>query len=419
MNTIIKRITSLEILDSRGNPTVKTTVLLEDGSTGVCSVPSGASTGIYEAIELRDGEKRYDGKGVKKAIHSVEKKIAKVLVGMDARDQYEIDEAMMDLDGTDNKSELGANAILSVSIAAAKAVARSMGIDLFRYFHSLIPNHDYHLPTPMFNVMNGGAHADNSLSVQEFMLIPTGIDEFGEQLRAAAEIDHTLKKTLKKMGVTTGVGDEGGFAPGMINDEQALDLLVGAISSAGYEDKVKIGMDVAISQYWEADDKVYAVPGIKYGNNLVGDAEEIIDFYLGLIKLYPIISIEDGLFEDDWEGWKLMQKKMGKKIMNVGDDFTVTNPKRLRKAIRENTINSMIMKPNQIGSLSEVLEVVKMCKDSDIKIIASHRSGETTDTFIADLAVGVGAEYCKFGAPIRGERVCKYNRLLEINNLIQ
>lgn len=418
MNTKIKKISALEILDSRGNPTIKTTVILEDGSSGTCSVPSGASTGKYEAVELRDGGKRYGGKGVTKAVRNVEKKIADLLVGKDAREQYEMDKLMLVADGTKDKSKLGANAILSVSIALAKAVSVSMEIDLFRYFHSLVPNHDYHLPVPMFNIMNGAAHSDNNLSIQEFMLVPKGVDDYREQLRSAAEIDHVLKKNLKKMGVTTGVGDEGGFSPGGINDEQALDMLIQAISDAGYEGKVKIALDVAISQYWEDDDKIYAVPGVKFGNNLVGKADEVIDFYKGLIKLYPIISIEDGIHEDDWDGWIKMQKILGGEVMNVGDDFTVTNPERLAKAIKEKTINAMILKPNQVGTLSEVLQVVKMCNDSDIKIIASHRSGETVDTFISDLAVGVGAQFCKFGAPIRGERVAKYNRLLEIENLL-
>lgn len=419
MNTAIKKISSLEILDSRGNPTVKTTVVLEDGSSGVCSVPSGASTGKFEAVELRDGGKRYSGKGVKNAVRNVEKRIFETLRGKDSRDQSAIDKAMVDLDGTSNKSELGANAILSVSFACAKASANALGIDLFRYFHSLASNSEYKIPTPMFNIMNGGAHADNNLSIQEFMIVPVGIEGLAEQIRAAVETDHALKGILKKRGGSTGVGDEGGFAPQMINDEQALDLIVEAISSAGYDGLIKIALDVAISQYWEEDDQVYAVPGVKFGENLVGKSSEIIQFYEGLLEVYPIISIEDGINEDDWAGWAEMEEKLGGQIMNVGDDFTVTNPSRLKKAIDEKCINSMILKPNQIGTVSEVFDVIKLCKENNIKIVASHRSGETTDTFIADLAVGIGAEFCKFGAPVRGERVCKYNRLLEIDSILR
>jgi len=419
MNTIIRKITALEILDSRGNPTIKTTVYLGDGVQGTCSVPSGASTGKFEAVELRDGEKRFGGKGVQKAIRNVEKRISEALVGKDARNRKEIDQIMFDLDGTENKSELGANAILSVSVACARASANAMGIDLFRYFHSLTPGADYKMPTPMFNIMNGGAHADNNLSIQEFMIVPVGVEGLAERLRAAAEITYTLKSILKKRGGSTGIGDEGGFAPQMINDEQAFDLIIEAISGAGYDGRVKIALDVAIAQYWEADDEVYAVPGVKYGENLVGKAPEIVQFYEGLLEVYPIMSIEDGLDEEDWAGWKVMQEKLGSKIMNVGDDFTVTNPKRLQKAIDEKCINAMILKPNQIGSLSEVIEVVKICKENDIKIVASHRSGETIDTFISDLAVGIGAEFCKFGAPVRGERVAKYNRMLEIEKALK
>lgn len=419
MNTTIKKITSLEILDSRGNPTVKTTVHLEDGSKGVCSVPSGASTGKFEAVELRDGGKRYFGKGVTTAVRNVEKRISEVLIGKDARNQKEVDQAMFDIDGTENKSELGANAILSVSVACAKASANAMGIDLFRYFHSLTPGADYRMPSPMFNIMNGGAHADNNLSIQEFMIVPIGVDGLSERLRAAAEITYTLKSIIKKRGGSTGIGDEGGFAPQAVNDEQALDLIVEAISGAGYEGRVKIAIDVAISQYWDSDDEIYAVPGVKFGENLVGKAPEIVKFYEGLMEVYPIISIEDGLDENDWEGWKVMQTKFGSKVMNVGDDFTVTNPKRLQKAIDEKCINAMILKPNQIGSITEVIEVVKICKENDIKIIASHRSGETSDTSIVDLAIGIGAEFCKFGAPVRGERVAKYNRMLEIEKVLE
>lgn len=414
MDTTIKSISSIEILDSRGNPTVQTTVILNDGSTGICSVPSGASTGKFEAVELRDGGKRYGGKGVREAVRNVEKKILKILENIDARNQSEVDKRMLELDGTKNKENLGANAILSVSIASAKAAADSMGLDLFRYFHSLVTTNNYEIPTPMFNIMNGGAHADNNLSIQEFMIVPVGIEGYEERLKAASEITYALKNILKKRGASTGVGDEGGFSPQMINDEQAMDLIIEAISEAGFEGRVKIGIDVAISQYWEKDDEVYAVPRVKFGENLVGSAPEVIEFYKGLLEIYPIISIEDGLDEEDWDGWKFMQEKLGGVIMNVGDDFTATNPKRLGKAIDENCLNAIILKPNQIGTLTEVLKVVEICRKNKIKIIASHRSGETTDTFIADMSVGFGAEFAKFGAPIRGERVAKYNRLLEI-----
>jgi enolase len=425
MDTTIKSITAREILDSRGNPTVKAEVTLESGALGEFSVPSGASTGVHESRELRDGDlARYNGKGVLTAVENVNSTIANKLVGMDGLKQQEIDEALIKLDGTKNKSKLGANALLAVSVANCKAIAISQNRKFYNYLNGILyeyldeaKNPQLKIPTPLFNILNGGAHADNSLSIQEFMIVPIGIETFAEQLRTGVEINHVLKKILKERGATTSVGDEGGFAPNLPTDETALDFLVEAVESSGYklESEIVFGLDIAASQYWEEDDKVYAIPNVSGEKVLVDKPEKVVDFYLGLTKKYPIYIIEDPLAEDDWKGWEKYAKRVDfKKTLLVGDDLTVTNPERIEKAAKLKVINGLIIKPNQIGTLSEVFEVIKICNKYNIAKIISHRSGETTDTFLADLAVACNSAFFKDGAPVRGERVAKYNRLLEI-----
>jgi enolase len=425
MFTSIKSITAQEILDSRGNPTVKAEVTLESGAKGSFSVPSGASTGLYEAQELRDGDlARYNGKGVLTAVENVNTQISDKLKDMDALKQEEIDETLINLDGTKNKSKLGANAILAVSFAVCKAAAASQSRKLYNYLNGILAQFldqvetpSLGIPTPLFNILNGGAHADNTLSIQEFMIIPVGIERFSEQLRAGSEIDHTLKKILKERGATTSVGDEGGFAPSLPSDETALEFLVEAVEVSGFklENEIVFGLDIAASQYWEEDDKVYAIPNISGEKVLVDKPEKVSDFYVGLLNKFPIRLVEDPLAENDWKGWKKLAGKLNlKEKILVGDDLTVTNPKRVERAAKEKIINGLIIKPNQIGTLTEVFEVIKICNKYKVAKIVSHRSGETTDTFIADLAVACNAEFIKDGAPIRGERVAKYNRLLEI-----
>lgn len=426
MDTSISSIKAHEILDSRGSPTLKVFVNLEDGSQGTFMVPSGASTGIYEAVELRDGDMdRYNGRGVLEAIGNVEEEIASRLKGEDALDQKKIDNILIELDGTKNKSNLGANAILGASVAVCKAAAKSQKRESYNYINSLYTktcdNSDstkLSIPIPLFNIMNGGAHADNNLSIQEFMVIPVGIETFKRQIQAGVEINSQLRNILKERGATTGIGDEGGFAPNLPNDETALDLITEAVERAGYklDNEIILGLDIAASQYWEEDDKVYAIPQVAGKKVLVDKPEKIVEFYLKLVDKYPIKIIEDPLGENDWKGWSKLAKRLDfeNKIL-VGDDLTVTNPERVRRAIKKKAINGLIIKPNQIGTLSEVFEVVRLCNENQITKIVSHRSGETVDTFLADLAVGVGSQYIKNGAPIRGERVAKYNRLLEIS----
>jgi len=424
MNSKIQKITALEILDSRGNPTVRAEVFLEDGSKGSFDVPSGASTGIYEAHELRDGDMaRYHGLGVLTAINNIVNIIQPELIGMDATDQIAIDEKLLSLDDSEDKSKLGANSILPVSIANAKAASVNSERKLYNYLNSLLTSYiqkdmvELSLPTPLFNIMNGGAHADNSLSIQEFMVIPVGIKHFKEQLRAGSEINFTLKNILKQRGATTCVGDEGGFAPSLPNDETAIDFIIEAVEKAGYkiDTEIKLGVDIAASQFWETDDKVYAIPNIGGRKVFVDKPSKLIDFYMNLLKKYPLYIIEDPLAENDWEGWVEFAKQPEiKDKLLVGDDLTVTNPKRLQEAIEKKAINAMIIKPNQIGTLTEIFEVINICKKNNIIMIFSHRSGETTDTFIADLAVASGGKFLKDGAPVRGERTAKYNRLLEI-----
>lgn len=405
MDKTIEFISAREIIDSRGNPTVEAKVILKSGAVGVASVPSGASTGIHEAHELRDGDKsRFSGKGVLTAVKNVNEIIFPALRGHDATDQVSIDETMISLDGTANKSRLGANAILAVSLATARAVAEANELELYEY----LSTGQNSAPIPMFNVLNGGAHASNNVDIQEFMIVPHGLS-LNNGIRAGVEIYHTLGKILRARGLATGVGDEGGFAPNLSSDEEAIELLCIAIKDAGYDfDKVGIALDVASSEWYEGGK--YILPK----RNKTMSAEELIKYYEGLTERYPIISIEDGLAEDDFEGWVALTKALGGKIMLVGDDLFVTNVERLKEGIKLGIGNSILIKPNQIGSLSETLSVIKLAQESGYKVILSHRSGETTDTAISDISVAVGAEFIKSGAPCRGERVAKYNRLTEI-----
>ena len=406
MKNIIKKIVAREILDSRANPTVEAKVVLESGIIGVASVPSGASTGLHEAYELRDGDKdRYFGKGVLSAVQNVNEVIAPALIGKSVMDQDEIDKIMIDLDGRENKSYLGANAILAVSLACSRAAAAESGVELYQHLGA----QEISLPTPMFNLLNGGAHAANNIDMQEFMVVPHGLS-LPDAIRAGSEIYHTLGRLLKDRGLSTGVGDEGGFAPNLENDEEAIKLLCEAIEKSGYStDKVGIALDVASSEWYEKDR--YVMPKRRQ----TMDRVQLISYYIDLCKRYPIISIEDGLSEDDFEGWRELTLALGGKVMLVGDDLFVTNTQRLDMGIKLGAGNAILIKPNQIGSLSETMNVIDMAKNAGYKFIISHRSGETTDTSIADIAVATGAPYIKTGAPCRGERVAKYNRLLEIH----
>ena len=405
MKNIIKKIVAREILDSRANPTVEAKVVLESGIIGVASVPSGASTGLHEAYELRDGDKdRYFGKGVLSAVQNVNEVIAPALIGKSVMNQEEIDKIMIDLDGRKNKSYLGANAILAVSLACSRAAAAESGVELYQHLGA----QEISLPTPMFNLLNGGAHASNNIDIQEFMVVPHGLS-LPDAIRAGSEIYHTLGRLLKDRGLSTGVGDEGGFAPNLENDEEAIKLLCEAIEKSGYStDKVGIALDVASSEWYEKDR--YVMPKRRQ----TMDRVQLISYYIDLCKRYPIISIEDGLSEDDFEGWRELTLALGGKVMLVGDDLFVTNTQRLDMGIKLGAGNAILIKPNQIGSLSETMNVIDMARNAGYKFIISHRSGETTDTSIADIAVATGAPFIKTGAPCRGERVAKYNRLLEI-----
>ncbi|NTW14094.1 MAG: phosphopyruvate hydratase [Candidatus Moranbacteria bacterium] len=422
MSKIIEVI-AREILDSRGNPTVEVTVRLEDGSLGVAGVPSGASTGKFEAIELRDGDKsRYLGAGVLHAVENVNGELREAVTGMDAADQKTLDEKMIGLDGTDNKGRLGANAILGVSLAAARAQAKSAGVPLYRHIRSLagLPAEIGTFPVPMFNVINGGKHADSGLSVQEFKLVPYGIPTYPEQLRAGSEIFHTLKKILENESLSTGVGDEGGFAPHMESHAHALETLQKAITDAGYVPgkDVFVGLDVAASSFYdESEDQYYLLP-----EDVKLSRESLVNMYRDWMAKYSVISIEDGLNEEDWSGWAQMKEKLekesagwGKKVMLIGDDLLVTNPKRVEKAVAEKSCNAVLIKVNQIGTLTETLDCMRIARDNGYDAVVSHRSGETTDDFIADLAVGAGAGFIKTGSLSRGERLAKYNRLLAID----
>ncbi len=408
----IRKIVAREILDSRGNPTVEATVVLESGITGVAAAPSGASTGKFEAHEKRDGEMgRYNGKGVLSAVHAVNHLIAPSLLGRAACQQREIDEKMIELDGTPQKERLGANATLAVSLAVARAAARQCGLPLYRYMGGILSST---LPCPMMNILNGGAHAGNNIDIQEFMILPLGAKSFAEALRWGSEIYHALGRILRQRGLSTTVGDEGGYAPDLKSDEEALDLILEAIHAAGYEQSgVKIALDVAASE-WQKQGKLYRLPkrGSEYSR------EGMIDYLEGLVERYPIHSIEDGLAEEDHEGWQLLTKRLGQRVMLVGDDLFVTNAERLREGIRAGLGNAVLVKPNQIGTLTQTLEVIALSREAGYQTILSHRSGETEDTTIADLAVGCGSPFIKAGAPCRTDRVAKYNRLLRIEGAL-
>ena len=399
-----------EILDSRGNPTVEATVFLHDGTVGVASVPSGASTGKFEAHEKRDGDPDYyHGKGVTKAVYNVCKVISPAIAGISAGEQHELDRILCELDGTENKSRLGANAILAVSLANARAAANFYGIPLYRYLGGAEAQR---LPVPMMNILNGGAHAANNVEIQEFMILPVGAATFSDGLRMGSEIYHTLGNILKGMKRVATVGDEGGYAPDLESDEEALDLICQAIEKSGYTtDQIKIALDVAASA-WHRDDGTYHM--MKRGE--IHTADQLIDTYESYIGRYPIISIEDGLGEEDIDAWKKMTARLGSRVALVGDDLFVTNDKRLRKGIHEGFANSILIKPNQIGTLSETMQVIRTAKDANYGFILSHRSGETEDSTLADIAVGMSAPFIKAGAPCRSERVAKYNRLLRIES---
>lgn len=403
----IVHITARQILDSRGNPTVEADVVLSDGSFGRGMVPSGASTGTYEALELRDGGKPFGGKGVRKAISNITDVIAPEIIGMEALDQQQVDRFMIKLDGTPNKSKLGANAILGVSMAVASAAARSTGQSLFRYLGGVGATT---LPVPFMNVLNGGKHADNNVDIQEFMLVPAGAVTFSAALQMAAEIYQSLKSVLKAKGYSTAVGDEGGFAPDLKSNEEALELLTEAIKKAGYGPgrDCYLAIDSAASEFYK--DGKYVLAGEKWE----GDTAGMVDKYASWVRAYPIVSIEDGLFEDDWEGWVLLTKTLGDKIQIIGDDLFVTQKERLEKGIALGAANSVLIKVNQVGSITETLETMETARRAAYRCLVSHRSGETEDSFVADLAVATGAGQIKSGAPARSERVAKYNQLLRI-----
>lgn len=412
----IKDVNALEVLDSRGNPTVQVEVVVDGGFSGMAIVPSGASTGSFEAVELRDGEKdRFFGKGVQKAVENVNKKISKKLIDMNVYDQRKIDEELLKLDDTPNKSNLGANAILGVSLACCKAAANSLGMELYNYIGGINANV---LPVPMMNILNGGKHSDNNINIQEFMIMPIGDITFSERLKRGAEVYQTLKKVLKEKGYMVAVGDEGGFAPTLQSEEEALDLIIEAIKKAGYVPKkdIVLALDIASTEMYEAAKKEGKDGYYFWKTNTLKSKEEMIEYIENLCEKYPIVSVEDGLAEEDWESWKILTQKIGNKVQLVGDDLFVTNPKRLQRGINNNIANCILIKPNQIGTLTETLNTILMAQKNGYKTIISHRSGETEDTTIADIAVAVNAGQIKTGAPCRTDRVAKYNRLLNIEN---
>lgn len=415
----IEEIKASEILDSRGNPTIQVEVLLEDGTYAISSVPSGASTGSFEAVELRDGDKnRYNGKGVKRAVDNVNDTIAPKLIGKNVYEQEKIDEIMINLDGTENKSKIGANAILGVSIAVCRAAALSLGIDVYQYLGGIIGNT---FPIPMMNILNGGKHSDNNLNIQEFMIMPIGNIEMSERIRIGAEVYNSLKKMLKENGYSTGVGDEGGFAPNLTSEEEALELIVAAVEDAGYEmeEDIVLALDVASTEMYEEAKKNGKTGYYFWKTNILKTTDEMIEYLEQLTQKYPIKSIEDGLAEEDYEGWKKLNEKIGKKIQLVGDDLYVTNIERLKKGVKEKLSNAILIKPNQIGTVTETLDVINYAKSHGFKTIISHRSGETEDSFISDLSVAVNSGMIKCGAPCRTDRVLKYNRLINIENNIK
>ncbi len=410
----IEDVIAREVLDSRGNPTVEVEVLLEDGSLGRAIVPSGASTGAHEAVELRDGdESRYLGKGTLKAVENVNEIIADEVIGLEATDQIGLDKLLIEIDGTENKGKLGANAILGVSMATARAAAESCGLPLFQYLGGM---NGKLLPTPMMNILNGGAHADNTVDIQEFMIMPVGADSFREALRMGAETFHTLKKILKGRGLNTAVGDEGGYAPNLNTNEEAIQVIIEAIEKAGYEPgkDIRIALDVAASEFYDADAKIYNLTG----EGVSRTSEEMVEYFKMLCDKYPVISIEDGLAEDDWEGWQMMTKELGDKVQLVGDDLFVTNTKRLAKGIEIGAANSILIKVNQIGTLTETFDAIEMAKKAGYTAVVSHRSGETEDTTIADIVVGLNAGQIKTGSISRTDRIAKYNQLLRLEELL-
>ena len=401
----IEDVTAIEVLDSRGNPTVKATVALSDGTVASAIVPSGASTGKREALELRDKDERYCGKGVLKAVENVNSQIAEAVIGLDAFDQKALDDEMRELDGTDNYSNLGANAVLGVSMAVARAAAKSLDVPLYRYLGGANATV---LPVPMFNIINGGAHANNSVDFQEFMIMPFGFDKFSDALRAATEIYHTLKGLLNAAGHSTAVGDEGGFAPNLNDNEEPIKLIMQAIEKAGYKagEQIKLALDVAASELYE--NGKYKLEGKEFSS------EELIERYAQLCEKYPIFSIEDGLSEDDWAGWAKLTSKLGSKVQLVGDDLFVTNEKILREGIQKGVGNAILIKPNQIGTVSQTMQTIRLAQRKGYRCVMSHRSGESEDSFIADFAVAMNTGQIKTGATSRSERNAKYNRLLEI-----
>lgn len=419
MNTI-KSIKAMQVLDSRGNPTIQVKVTLEDGTVGKSIVPSGASTGSFEAVELRDGDtNKYMGKSVENAIKNVNEIIAKKLIGENVFKQNKIDKLLIELDGTENKSKLGANATLGVSLACADSASKYLNMPLHEYIGGISGSN---IPVPMMNILNGGKHSDNNVNIQEFMILPIGGSDFEEKMQIASEIYHTLKKVLKEKKLSTAVGDEGGFAPNLSSDKEALDLIVEAIEKAGYKPKedVVLALDVASTEMYEEAKK--AGKENEYLFWKTGEymsTTDMIDYLEDLVEEYPIISIEDGLSEEDWEGWKELTNRLGKKIQLVGDDLFVTNIKRLEKGIKNNVANSILIKPNQIGTLTETLNAIKLAKTNGYSTVISHRSGETEDTFIADLAVATNSKYIKSGAPARTDRVAKYNRILNIEEELE
>lgn len=412
--TVISDVYAREVLDSRGNPTIEVEVYLESGVMASAIVPSGASTGAFEAVELRDGDKnRFMGKGVLKAVENVNERIAPEIIGLDALDQVAIDEIMIKLDGTENKGKLGANAILAVSMAVAKAAAEALGMPLFQYLGG---TNAKQLPVPMMNILNGGAHADNNVDIQEFMIMPVGAKNYSEGLRMGVEVYHHLKSVLKKKGLATGVGDEGGFAPNLSSNEEALQVIMEAIEAAGYKagKDIKLALDVAATELYDEKEKVYKLAG----EGVTKTSQEMVDFYKELINKYPIISIEDGLSEEDWDGWKLMTEQLGDKIQIVGDDLFVTNTSRLKKGIDQKIANAILIKLNQIGTITETLDAIEMAKRAGYTAVISHRSGESEDATIADVAVAVNAGQIKTGAPARTDRIAKYNQLLRIEDIL-
>ncbi len=415
----IENIKAMEILDSRGNPTVQVEVVTEGGFTGVAMVPSGASTGSFEAVELRDDNKeRYLGKGVLQAVQNVNKKIAREIEGMNVYEQVKIDKKLIEIDGTDNKARLGANAILGVSIAVARAAANSLGMSLYNYIGGINAKE---LPIPMMNIVNGGKHADSNLNIQEFMIMPVGARNFKEGLRMGVEVYHNLKKVLKANGLSTAVGDEGGFAPKVENEEEAIDIILEAIERAGYiaGKDVCLAIDVAATEMYEEAQKIEKEGYYFWKTNEFKTREEMVEYIVDLTEKYPIISVEDGLAEEDWEGWKMLTNRIGENIQLVGDDLFVTNTRRLQKGIDNKIANSILIKLNQIGTLTETLDAIELAKKNGYKVVISHRSGETEDTTIADLAVATNSGQIKTGAPCRTDRVSKYNRLLNIEAEIE